>query len=61
MITREEYKEILKEYLSLIKIKRTTLGSTSKNDIILANFHKEALVYDDLFDDTIIAKKFRKI
>ncbi len=60
-ITREEYKDILKKYLSLIKMKRTTLGSASKADIALAKSHKMSLVYDDLFDDTLIAKKFRKI
>lgn len=60
-ITREEYKEILKKYFSLINLKYEALGSIWANTMKLAIRHQESLIYDDLFDDTLIAKKFRKI
>lgn len=60
-MTRKEYKEILKEYLSLIKFKREALSSISVDTMRLAIRHHDYLVGDDLFDDTLIAKKFRKI
>lgn len=60
-MTRKEYKEILKEYLSLIKFKREALSSISVDTMRLAIHHHDYLVGDDLFDDTLIAKKFRKI
>lgn len=60
-MTKEEYKKILHKYFSLMKIKHIALGALSKNIIMLANFNREILLYDDLFDNTEIAKKFRKI
>lgn len=60
-ITREEYKEIIKNYFALIKLKHEVLNCTSKKIVGLATDHEKFLVYDDLFDDTLIAKKFRKI
>lgn len=60
-MTREEYKEILKQYLSLIKLKIECLKSISTDAMKLAIYHKDYLIYDGLFDDTVIAKKFRKI
>ncbi len=60
-ITIEEYKKILKGYLSLIKLRYEASKTISKNAIKLADLHREFLVYNDLFDDTLIAKKFRKL
>ncbi len=60
-MTKDEYKKILNKYLSLIKLKYEALNGVSVDTTRLAIYHRDYLIDNELFDDTIIAKKFRKI